>query len=94
MADFQEQAASLNLKSIVIGSVIGALGFLVALSWRNTIQKTIDLLVPEGERLFYNFISSIFITIFAVVFAYLLVKLSQKSIRGTVFKSVRKLRKI
>ncbi len=86
---FQEEAAKFNLKSIVAGSIVGALGFLVALSWRDTIQMTIDLLVPEGEGLFYSFISSILITAFAVAAAFALMKISQKSFRK-MLKSVKR----
>jgi len=91
--EFEEEAAKLNLKNIVIGSIIGALGLLVALSWRDTIQRTIDLFMPKGEGFFYSFVSSILITIFAVVASFVLIKFSQRSIRQIMLKHIKTIRK-
>lgn len=86
---FQEEAAKLDLKNIVIGSIVGALGFLVALSWRDTIQRTIDLFVPKGEGVFFSLASSVLITVFAVIMAYALIKISQKSFKK-IFKPIKR----
>ncbi len=77
MATFEEEAAKLNVKGIVITMVLGALGFLVALAWRDAIQQTIDLLVPRGEGLFYTYLAALTVTVIAVVATVLLVKLQK-----------------
>ena len=80
MASFEEEAAQLNIKSIVITMVLSALGFLVALAWRDAIQQTIDLLVPKGEGLSYTYIAAILVTVIAVIITFVLIKLQKVSL--------------
>ncbi len=77
MSSFEEEAARLNIKGIIITMILSALGFLVALSWRDVINKTIDIFVPKGEGLLWNYISAITITIIAVIITYVLVRLQR-----------------
>lgn len=91
---FEEDVAKLNLKNIIISSIMAALGFLVAFSWRDTIREAIDAIVPEGGGLLYMFGTSLLITILAVIIAFVLIKLSQRSIRETFFKTLKSRKKI
>ncbi len=77
---FQEDVEKLNIKSVIVGSVISALGFLVALSWRDTIKAAIETLVPKREGLAYMFASSVIITVIAVLAGYILLKVAQNSV--------------
>lgn len=73
----QESAKRLDIKTIVITMILSALGFLVALAWRDAIQQTIDLLVPKGEGLSYTYIAAMMVTIIAVVVTIILIKLQK-----------------
>ena len=72
---FEEHAENLDLKGLVITMVLSALGFLVALQWRDAIKATIDAFVPVGEGLTYTYTATIAVTIVAVVITYILIKL-------------------
>ena len=74
----------LDLKSVIIGSILGALGFLVALSWRDFIQHVLNTFLPPSDNLGYQFLAAVIITLLAVFIGYVLVKVSQKSIRETL----------
>ncbi len=77
---FEEEVQKANLKGVVTGAIISALGFLVALSWRDTITATINTFVPKGEGVTYLYISSIIITVVAVLMAYVIVKVQKANI--------------
>ncbi len=81
---FQEDVERMNLKNIIIGSIITALGFLVALSWRDAMQAFINSLVPSGEGVIYKFIAATIITFIVVVIAFIMIKISQRSITKTM----------
>jgi len=80
MADFEEHAAKLDIKSIVITMILSAFGFLVALQWRDAIKDTIDLFVPKGEGLVYTYTAAILVTVIAVVVTYVLVKIQKTNL--------------
>lgn len=87
-AQFEEEMKKLDLKSLVIGSIIGALGFLVALSWRDLIQHVIKSFLPESNDLAYQFFTTVIITFMALFLGWALLKFSEKSIFD-VFKTKR-----
>jgi len=83
MAGIAEQARKLDLKNAVITSVIASLGFVTALFWRDAIRDTIDLLIPEGEGLFYAYLVALATTALVIVVVYVLIKLQETSIKQT-----------
>jgi len=80
MVKFEEAAAELNIKSIFITLIVSALGFLVALQWRDVIKETILTFIPKTNSLLYNYGVTVAITIAAVVVTYVLMKIQQKNI--------------
>ena len=80
MAKFEEHAAKLDVKSIVVTMILSALGFLTALAWRDAIRDTIDLFVPTGEGLTFTYFAAILVTIIAVVVTFVLVKLQKANL--------------
>lgn len=76
----EQELKELKIKTIVIATILSAFGFLVALSWRDAIQKTIDLLLPEGEGLFYTYLAAILVTIIAVIATYILLQIQKRDI--------------
>jgi len=77
MASFEEAAATLDIKSIVITMILSALGFLVAFTWRDAISEAIDHFIPAGEGLIYTFYAAILVTIIAVIITYILIKIQK-----------------
>ncbi len=79
---FEEDVERMNLKHIIIGSIVTALGFLVALSWRDTVQELINMLVPKGEGLIYKFVAALIVTVVAVLLAYIIINLGKSQTRS------------
>ncbi len=77
MANFEEEAAKLNVKNIIVTMILSAFGFLVALQWRDVIKDTIDTIMPVGEGLYYKYLAAIIVTIIAVIVTYILVKIQK-----------------
>jgi hypothetical protein len=73
----EEHARSLDFKGLIIASIMSALGFVVALFWKDAIKETINQFVPEGEGLLYMYLTAILVTILVVIIAYLVMR-SQK----------------
>lgn len=80
MAKFEEHAAHLDIKSIVITMILSALGFLTAFQWRDAIKETINLFVPQGEGLFYTYLVAVVVTIVAVAVTFVLIRLQKMNI--------------
>jgi len=75
--EFEQAAAKFRIKSIIITMILSALGFLVALQWKDSIKETIDLLIPAGEGLLYSYAVSIGLTVFAVIVTYILLRVEK-----------------
>ena len=80
---FEEDVKKLDLKSVMVGSILGALGFLVAFSWRDFIQHILNTILPASDNLGYQFLVTMIITLVAVFLGYVIVKISEKSIKDT-----------
>lgn len=80
MAAFEEKAAKMDVKSIVITMILSAFGFLTALQWRDAIKLTIDTFMPAGEGLVYTYIAAITVTVIAVIVTFVLIKLKDVDI--------------
>ena len=76
----EQELKKLNVKTIIITTILSAFGFLVALSWRDAIQKTIDVLLPKGEGLFYNYLAALVVTIIAIIATYILIEIQKRDI--------------
>lgn len=86
---FEEAAAKMRLKDVVITTISAALGFVAALTWNNAIQNTIIAIVPEGSGLEYEYLAAIIVTLVAAVFVYLLYRLQKSSIES-IFNTQKK----
>ncbi|MEE9405784.1 MAG: DUF5654 family protein [Candidatus Aenigmarchaeota archaeon] len=80
MVAFENHAAKMDIKGIVITMILGAFGFLVALQWRDAIKGTIDLFLPGGEGLMYTYVAAILVTVIAVAVTFVLIKLKDVDI--------------
>ncbi len=77
---FEEDVRKFNFKSVILGSILGALGLLVAFAWKDFIQNVINLFFPMSTaNLFYQFAATMSMTLIAVSMGYFLVRISEKS---------------
>lgn len=83
MAKVDEQVKQfMDVRTLVLTAIISALGFVVALFWRDVVVAFIEEIVPHGEGLFYKFLAAVIVTIIVVVIAYIIVH-SQKMMQDT-----------
>jgi hypothetical protein len=80
MADIEEYAEKMELKSMTITMILSAMGFLVALTWRDAIQKAINAYIPVGDSLTYTFGAALLVTVLATIATYILIKLRKADI--------------
>ncbi len=75
-----KELKTLNPKTIIITIILSAFSFLVALSWRDAIQKTLNTFLPEGEGLYYDYLVAIIVTMIAVAVTYTLLQIQKRDI--------------
>ena len=71
MSDFKENVEKLNVRGIVLSSVMTAFGLVVALVWKDTIIATVDYLLPNTDdgTLQGMYISATAVTLLVIVLA-------------------------
>tara|TARA_B100001250_G_scaffold237727_1_gene204281 strand:- start:1588 stop:1902 length:315 start_codon:yes stop_codon:yes gene_type:complete len=81
MADFKENIENLNVRQIVMSSVMTAFGLVVALVWKDTIVATVDYLLPNTDdgTLQGMYISAIAVTILVILLAKFAINLNQRA---------------
>ena len=81
MADFKENIENLNVRQIVMSSVMTAFGLVVALVWKDTIVATVDYLLPNTDdgTLQGMYISAIAVTILVILLAKVAINLNQRA---------------
>ena len=81
MADFKENVENMNVRQIVMSSVMTAFGLVVALVWKDTIVATVDYLLPNTDdgTLQGMYISAIAVTILVILLAKFAINLNQRA---------------
>ena len=90
---FEEHAEQLSIKGAMITLVLSAMAFVVALIWRDAIQRTIDVLFPAQEGLIYAYGIAIGVTVAAVFVAFALVRIKNANIVPDELQVYKKLAK-
>ena len=80
MSEFKENIEKLNVRQIVLSSVMTAFGLVVALVWKDTIIATVDYLLPNTDdgTLQGMYISAIAVTALVMVLAKFAITLNQR----------------
>ncbi len=81
MATLEESAKKLDVRTMMISSIVTALAFVVGLFWNDAIRSTIEQIIPKPESLFYKYAAAIAVTIVVVIVAYLLYRSQELKIR-------------
>ena len=80
MSDFRENVEKLNVRGIVLSSVMTAFGLVVALVWKDTIIATVEYILPNTDdgTLQGMYISAIAVTLLVMVLAKFAINLNQR----------------
>ena len=80
MSDFRENVEKLNVRGIVLSSVMTAFGLVVALVWKDTIIATVEYILPNTDdgTLQGMYISAIAVTVLVMVLAKFAINLNQR----------------
>tara|TARA_X000001036_G_C20101817_1_gene571489 strand:+ start:251 stop:559 length:309 start_codon:yes stop_codon:yes gene_type:complete len=80
VSDFKENIEKLNVRQIVLSSVMTAFGLVVALVWKDTIIATVDYLLPNTDdgTLQGMYISAIAVTALVMVLAKFAITLNER----------------
>ena len=76
----QEDFEKLNMRGIVISSVMTAFGLVVALAWKDTINATVEYLMPDSDdgTLKGMYITAIAVTALVMGLAVLVLKVNTR----------------
>ena len=76
----QEDFEKLNMRGIVISSVMTAFGLVVALAWKDTINATVEYLMPDSDdgTLKGMYITAVAVTALVMGLAILVLKLNTR----------------
>ena len=85
MADFEEHIQNLNIRAIILSSVMTAFGLVIALVWKEAIIEAVDYFIQEtsivsesSAGLTSTFISAMAVTILVTILAYLVIKANKQ----------------
>ena len=80
MSDFRENVEKLNVRGIVLSSVMTAFGLVVALVWKDTIIATVEYILPNTDdgTLQGMYISAIAVTVLVMALAKFAINLNQR----------------
>ena len=59
MSDFKENIEKLNIRGIIMSSIMTAFGLVVALSWKDAINELVNSIIPNSDN---NSLLGMFIT--------------------------------
>ena len=76
----QEDFEKLNMRGIVISSIMTAFGLVVALAWKDTINATVEYLMPDSDdgTLKGMYITAVAVTALVMGLAILVLKLNTR----------------
>ena len=66
---FEEDAKKLNLRAIILSSVMTAFGLVIALAWKDAINATVAYLMPDNDTstLYGIYVSAVGVTLLVTV---------------------------
>ena len=80
MNDFRENVEKLNVRGIIIASIMTAFGLVVALSWKDAINALVARIIPSGngDSLLSLFITASAVTLLVVVLASVALRINRR----------------
>ena len=80
MSDFRENVEKLNVRGIVMASMMSAFGLVVALSWKDAINALVARIIPSGnaDSLLSLFITASAVTLLVVILASVVLRINRR----------------
>ena len=80
MSDFRENVEKLNIRGIVMASIMTAFGLVVALSWKDAINALVARIIPSGnaDSLLSLFITASAVTLLVVILASVVLRINRR----------------
>ena len=80
MSDFRENVEKLNVRGIVMASIMTAFGLVVALSWKDAINALVARIIPSGnaDSLLSLFITASAVTLLVVILASVVLRINRR----------------
>ena len=80
MSNFEENVEKLNIRGIILSSVMTAFGLVVALAWKDTINATVTYLMPDNDdgTLKGMYITAVAVTVLVMGLAILVLKVNTR----------------
>ena len=80
MSNLEENVEKLNIRGIILSSVMTAFGLVVALAWKDTINATVTYLMPDNDdgTLKGMYITAVAVTVLVMGLAILVLKLNTR----------------
>ena len=80
MNDFRKNVEKLNVRGIIIASIMTAFGLVVALSWKDAINALVARIIPSGDAasLLSLFITASAVTLLVVVLASVALRINRR----------------
>ncbi|MDG2428352.1 MAG: DUF5654 family protein [Acidimicrobiales bacterium] len=80
MSDFKENIEKLNIRGIVMSSVMTAFGLVVALTWKDAINGLVARILPSSnaDSLLSLFITAAAVTLLVVILASLALRINRR----------------
>ncbi|MBT3245709.1 MAG: hypothetical protein HN979_08875 [Actinobacteria bacterium] len=71
MSDFQEHVEKLNVRGIIMASLMTAFGLVVALAWKDAINALVASIIPDSDNgsLLSMFITAVAVTVLVTILA-------------------------
>ena len=80
MSDFKDYVEKLNVRQIVLSSVMTAFGLVVALSWKDAINELVNSIIPNSDNssLLGMFITALAVTLLVSALATFALKFNKR----------------
>ena len=80
MSDFRENVEKLNVRGIIMASMMTAFGLVVALSWKDAINALVARIIPSGnaDSLLSLFITASAVTLLVVILASVVLRINRR----------------
>ena len=80
MSNFEENVEKLNIRGIILSSVMTAFGLVVALAWKDTINATVTYVMPDNDdgTLKGMYITAVAVTALVMGLAVLVLKVNTR----------------
>ncbi|HJO41652.1 MAG: DUF5654 family protein [Acidimicrobiales bacterium] len=80
MSDFKENIEKLNIRGIIMSSVMTAFGLVVALSWKDAINELVNSIIPNSDNssLLGMFITALAVTLLVSALATFALKFNKR----------------